>query len=510
MRTDKALKNSFFSIVSYFILIIFGFVTQRIFKDTFGKEYLGVSTLFVNIISGLNVVELGFGSAIIANMYKPVADNDIELINSLLKYYKKVYRYIAFIIFISGLVILPFIKYIVGNITIDINLRLTFLFYLFDSVSSYFLTYRRSVLYATQQSYYTNIVHTLAVAMMNSIQIVILLVFKNFYLYLLISILFKLFENIIINIIVFKKYPQFSVQYGKNINRNIAKDISRKVYGLFFHKIASFIVFGTDNIVISMLPNLGIGWVALYSSYSLITTKLTSLVDNIFNAVTASIGNLIVKEEKEKIYNTFKNIKLINTWIYVFVSISFYYLSFPFISIWMGQDFVLDKVTVLIITLNLYIGGIRATYGTFKNAAGIFFEDRYIPIVESIVNIVFSIPLAFLFGLKGVLFGTILSTMVLFAFSYPKYVYNLILSKDIGIYIRDLFDSFIQFLISFSVTAICMVFTNNIVKYEQLFIRFLICIIVPNFTMFIINKHKKEFAFIEYLIKKLLLFNKKR
>lgn len=160
--------------------------------------------MFTNIISGLNVVELGFGSAIIANMYKPVADNNINLIKSLLKYYKNIYRYIAFLILIIGLVILPFIKYIVGHIIVDINLELVFLFYLFDSVSSYFLTYRRSILYATQQSYYITFVHTVIVIFMNSTQISILLIVKNIYLYLLMSIFAKIIENILINLIIKK------------------------------------------------------------------------------------------------------------------------------------------------------------------------------------------------------------------------------------------------------------------------------------------------------------------
>ena len=504
MRTKKALKNTIVSFVSYFILIIFGFIVQRVFKDALGKEYLGISSLYTNIMTGLNVVELGFGSAIVANMYRPVAEDNIENINSLLQYYKKIYSYVACLVLIIGLCILPFVDIIVGSRIALINLKVIFAFYLIDSVVSYFITYKRSLLYANQKTYYTTCIHTVAVIVTNMLQILFLIYTRNFYLYLITSIVFRIIENICINYIVNRLYPYVKDGIKHQLSDEIRGDIIKKVKGLFFHKVASFVVLGSDNIIISMMPNLGITWVGIYSSYSLITTKLTSLIDSIFNSITASVGNLLVEGDLEKSYNMFKVIKLINTWIYIYISISFYFISFPFVRLWMGQDFVLDTITVFVITLNLFFGGLRASYGAFKNAAGIFFEDRFVPVLESFTNIITSIPLAYLFGLKGVLLGTMCSTMVLFIYSYPRYVYYIIFKKDLKVYVKDLMSSIVMFIITMGVTKVVMCLISFQSTFKQLFFSLIICLIIPNVVLVIMNYKTNEFDFILAILHKLM------
>lgn len=504
MRTNKALKNTIFSTVSYFLLLVSGFITQKVFKDSLGVEYLGINSLYANIITGLNIVELGFGSAIIADMYKPIANKDTKLIVSFLGYYKKIYRYIAGIVFTLGLFILPFVPKIVGNVHVLINLRFLFLLYLLDTVVSYFLTYKRSILYANQESYITTCIHTIAIILTNILQIFFLLNIKNFYFYLVISIVFRVLENALINIVVNKRYL-YVKQTPIPLSEENVIDIKKKVNGLLFHKIASFIVLGTDNIIISMMPNLGISWVGVYANYSLITTKLTALVDNIFNSITASIGNLLVEDNKVKSYDMFRKLKFINTWIYVLFSTCFYYVSFPFIELWMGRDYVLDKTTVLVISINFLLGGLRASYGAFKNAAGIFYEDRYVPIVESSVNIILSIPLASLYGVKGVLLGTIGSTMILYVYSYPKFVYEHIFNKDKRQYWIDWGSSIYIYIITMVVTGICVDWVNIDNVLQRLLLTTLICAIVPNAVIVLFSRKMKEFSFCIDIFKKIFL-----
>lgn len=458
MRTEKAIRNSLFSVGSYIILMIMGFITQRVFKDVLGAEYLGLNSVFMNIMSGLNVVELGFGSAIISNMYKPVAENNFDELTALLGYYRRIYRYIALMVLIIGLSIMPFIPIIIGETKVTDNLYLLFSLYLFDSISSYFITYKRSVLYANQLSYYTTSVHTFAVMFTNVLQIYMLLCWGDFYGFLISSIIFRLAENVVINIIVNKKFVYARKIIDKKLNHEIVIDIKRKVIGLVYHKVASFIVLGTDNIIIAMMPNLGLIWAGIYSSYALLTTKIASMVDTLFNSITASVGNLLIEGDKEKSYNIFRKVKYVNTCIYILFSISFFYISFSFVELWMGKDFVLDYWTVLVISINLFIGGMRASYGSFKNAAGIFYEDRYVPLYESLVNIFMSILLAFFFGLKGVLLGTICSTLVLYIYSYPRFVYKAIFNKSQKQFWYDFCDSIILFLV-------CFIFTGTVLYY---------------------------------------------
>lgn len=502
MRIDKALKNSIVSMISYFVLILFGFVTQRIFKDILGTEYLGINGLYGNIMTGLNIVELGFGSAIVANMYRPVAENDKTKIITLMKYYKKVYRYVAIVVLAFGLCVLPFVRVIVGETSVELELWVIFLMYLFDSVVSYFLSYKRSMLYANQESYYTMSVNMVIVVLRSCLQILSLIWLHSFYLYLIISIAFKLIENLIISMIVDRKYPYIRTKSEQVLDKGTRTDIRKKVNGLLFHKLANFVVFGTDNIIISMMPNLGVVWVGLYSNYSLITTKLTSLIDAVFNSVTASIGNMLVENNAQKDYDIFKNIQLINTWIYIFFSISFYFISFPFVAIWMGDDFVLDKSTVFVISINMFIGGLRASYGTFKTAGGIFYEDRYVPVLESVVNIVFSIPLAYCFGLKGVLMGTICSTMVLFMYSYPTFVYKKIFRKSLMVYCCDFLKSLVMYSIAMIATSVVMLFAYVPDRWLQLFVTASVCVCIPNITVYIIVRKTKEFVFCREIIKR--------
>lgn len=504
MRTEKALKNAVSSLASYIVLAILGFIIQRVLKDSMGAEYLGISGLFTNIISSLSVIELGFGSAIIVNMYRPVAENNTDEIIALLHFYKKVYAIIASVVFFAGMCILPFVDIIIGETTVRIPTKAIFLLYLVDVVASYLMTYKRSILYANQKSYYITWIHMVVVIVTNIMQIIFLITIKNYFVYLATSIVLRFIENIIINCIIDKIYPYVNQKGSYLLTQTVKDDIKKKVFGLVFHKTASFVVFGTDNIIISMVPGLGIIMVGIYSSYSMITTKLTTLIDSIFSSITAGVGNLLIEENKEKSYNMFKNFQFINTWIYVFFSISFYYISFPFIELWMGKDFVMDEATVLVIAINLFIGGLRASFGTFKNAAGIFYEDRYIPLLEALINIIVSIPLAFVLGLKGVLIGTLCSNMLLYLYSYRKFVYGLIFGKGAYIYFKDLLKCIFVYIVVFSLTACVMSFVHFESAWIQLIIVTLICLVVPNIIIVLLYYTTDEFVFFKSLFYKFL------
>ena len=121
------------------MLINFG--TRKIFIVAFGENYLGISGLYSNILSVLSLAELGVGSAILYCLYKPVAENDYAHINALINYYKKLYRIIGLAVAAIGLLVVPFLNYLV-NIEADIgNITLYYLLYLANIVASYFLVY---------------------------------------------------------------------------------------------------------------------------------------------------------------------------------------------------------------------------------------------------------------------------------------------------------------------------------------------------------------------------------
>lgn len=501
MRTKEATKNTAVSLGSYTIILVLGFVSQRVFKDVLGQEYLGIHSLFSNIMTMLAVAELGFGTAIVSNMYKPVANNDIVAINALLQLYHKIYKILASVILLIGIGLLPFIKFIVGkDYSIPSDARIIFLFYLADTVSSYLITYKRSIIYANQKSYVTSAVHTTSVVLMNIVQILILLIAGNFYLYLFSRVVFRLLENISINVIANKLYPYIKTKERYTIDKEVRQSIIKKVKGLMFHRVGTFFVLGSDNIIITMLPNLGLLSAGLYSNYLMIINQINAIMSQIFSSLTASVGNLLVENEKEKTYITFKKIQFFNGWLNIVCCICFCFISIPFIEIWMGKDYLLPISVVITLTINMFLNGMRSSYGTFKDAAGIFYEDRFVPFLESFVNIVVSIVMGHLFGLIGIFIGTICSNIVLFIYSFPKFVYKKIFSKSYISYVNDLKKWILQFTVCFLLTGliIFLIPLSNVIA--KLVVYALICAIVPNALLLIMNLKSPEFNFFKELI----------
>lgn len=207
MRSLNSVKNAVVSILMSVTTMLIGLVTQKIFINILGTEYLGLNGLLNNILSMLAIAELGIGSAIIYSLYEPIANNNKEKIKTLIQFYKKSYRIIAGIVLIIGICIIPFLNIIVGENNIQENIVLIYLLFLTDTVVSYLLTYKRSILYASQKTYIVNIVHILYLILMNTIQILVLISTRNYIFYLIIKIIFRILENIVITVIANKMYP---------------------------------------------------------------------------------------------------------------------------------------------------------------------------------------------------------------------------------------------------------------------------------------------------------------
>lgn len=505
MRTKNSIKSVISAICTSAITILIGFVSQSVFVKVLGNEYLGINGLYTNILSMLSIAELGFGSAIIANLYKPVAQENIEQIKSIMQFYKTIYRLVAIIVSILGIILLPFLNSIVGDINININLQFIFILYVVDTAISYLLTYKRSILHANQKNYIMNIVHLIYIVIMNAFQMIYLIIFKEFVGYLIIKIVCRLFENLIISIIANKKYPYITSKNIQPIGKNAKKNIYVKVKGLLFHKIAEFVVLGSDNIIISTTKTLGIAVVGLYSNYYMIIKALNNLFGQIFTSITASIGNLLVEANNKKIMQVYKSTLLLNSWLYSIVAISLFFISTPFIKVWIGDEYLLSKFTVITLAINFYIHGMRQTYISFKEAAGIYYEDRYVPILESIVNIVSSIILVNIIGLPGVFIGTIISNLVLFIYSYPKYVYKMILHGQIFNYIKENIEYAFMFAVSFFITYIVIQMVKIESNYVLILIYGIICLCIPTLVFFVIKYKTDEFNYYKNLIKNMEL-----
>lgn len=499
MKTKKSITNSLISIFQYVILIIIGFVSQRLFIKILNVEYLGLNGLFTNIISMLGIVELGIGSAIIYNLYKPIENNDYKTINSLMKFYKNAYNLITIIILILGISFIPFLPLFISNVTLKVNIIFVYLLFILDIVASYILSYKRSILYADQKNYIVNIIHIISTILLNIFQLLYLYITKDYYGYLIIKILFRLFENIMISIYVNNKYNKLDINNADELDKNILSDIIKKIKALFFHKVGSFVVLGTDNIIISKF--LGLITVGLYSNYYLVINALYSLFGESINALTPSVGHLLVEEDSNKNYNVFKKIRFINFWIATFSGIGLLLIMKPFITIWLGKEFLLSTITLIVLVFNYYQQLMRNTYLSFKNAAGIYYEDRFVPLLESITNIIASIILVKIIGLPGVFIGTIISSLWLWCYSYPKYVYKELFKRNYINYYKETIGYTLLFIvisvISYIISSVINI--NNIVG--SLSINLLLTILIPNIIIYILFRNSDNFIYFKNLIK---------
>lgn len=500
-RKKSSFKNMITAVSSNVLTIIVGLVAQAVFIKILGSEYLGLNGLFSNVISMLGIVELGMGSAIIYNMYKPIAENDHEKIKSLMQFYKKSYRIITLIISIIGIMIIPFIKYIVDieSVTVGINVYLVYILFLLETICSYILSYKRSMLYADQKEYITNIIHMGYTILVNTMQLTFLYFTHDYYLYLIIKVMMRLVENIVISSYVNRRYSYLLDNNVTKLDSKTEKDIFQKIRALFFHKIGTFIVSGTDNIIISKY--LGLVTVGLYSNYYMIINAVQTVINHIIQATRASVGNLLVTESKTKQFDIFNKIRFVNFWISCFSSICIFVIMDSFITIWIGYKFVLPTKVLLVLVINFFIVSSRSTYGAFKEAAGIFYEDRFVPIIESLLNIVLSIIFVKKFGLMGVFMGTIASGLVLWCYSYPKYVYNKLFGRKISDYIKETIYYFIIFILiaGFTYSLAILISFDNI--YLQFISNVLIALIVPNVIMLLLFSKDENFKYFINMLK---------
>lgn len=508
MRTENSVKNSVAAVVSNVSVMALGFLIQTVFIKTLGEEYLGLNGLFNNIVSMLAIVELGIGPAIVSNLYKPLVENDKEQIKSLMGYYRKCYNIIGFLVLAAGAVIMPFLKLFVKTEIVFQNfggMYLIFSLFILDAAFSYFYAYKRSIIQADQRNRIVNITHLICYAFMIAIQIAVLLLTNNYILFLAVKITFRILENLILSFIVDKKYA-FLKEKATEIRKEDKDNIFVKVKGLIYHKVGSYIVLGTDNIIISAF--LGVGTVGLYSNYYLIINSLYTLYCQIFSALTASVGNMIVTETKEANFKVFKKIFFLNFWIYGFSAAALYSMMAPFVTVWIGESFLLSNKVLIVLVVNFYMLGMRSSIGTFKDAAGIFYEDRFIPILESLINIVASLILVKALGLLGVFLGTFLSSLIVVFYSLPHFVFKRVFDKPK----REYYKLYFKYA---AVTAVAVAVTSVVVKavcyalnpsaFISLVIAALISLVVPNvFFMLLFGKTEEFKYFKEFLTSKLI------
>ena len=415
-RVAKSMKNTIFGMVGLFCSLVVSVIARSIFIRILGVEYNGVNGLFSNILSVLNLAELGFATSIAYALYKPLKEGDEKSAAMLMDYFAKIYRIVAIIVAIAGCCCIPFLQYLISEdiseLSFSLNeLRIYFALYLVNTTCSYLLAYKRTIITADQNSYIVSNVDNTCNIILNILQIVLLYLTRNFYAYLIIMIAKTVINNLILHIIAGKRYPYLS-QYKKDkLPKEERSAIFKNVQALFLHRIGSVVIFGTTSIIISAFVSLIDA--GKYSNYTMIVTNVNNFINIVFNSVTASIGNLCLSDDKKHQYKVFRRISYISNFFAVFTFVCYVCLFNDFITIWLGEDMQFDIFIVIAISLNAMVSYIRKTVNAFKDGMGLFRQDWFKPITEAAVGISLAIWLSYVWGTFGVIIGYTLATIVI-------------------------------------------------------------------------------------------------
>lgn len=496
MRIQNSLKNIVFGLSGQLISIIMGFLFRTVFIYKLGADYLGIDGLFTSILLMLSLANVGFDTAMVYSLYKPLAERDLIKIQALMNLFKQAYRLIGLIVLVIGLLIIPFLPSLVNaNSQID-NLNIIYLLFLINSVSSYYFVYYHSIIIADQRTFIISKIHSVFIIASQFLQIVILLFFPVYILTLTIQIAFRIVENVYIASKAKKLYPYVIEGRNKSLSKIEKNAFFKNLYALFLYKVSGVVINGTDNIIISKF--LGLKWVGMYSNYLLIIFTIESLVSYIFSSVKASIGNLYVSESKETQLFIFKVLHFLNFWIYGLVTVVLTNLLNRFIQIWLGNDYVFNELIVFAILLNFFTSGMQTACTTFRETTGIFIKGKYTPIIAAIVNLTVSIILVKLIGFTGVLLGTVISRLVTYFWFDPFVLYKYIFKEPVKRYFVRYFTYFFTIIIAIYFTRLLSksIWIGNL--YAEFIIIGIGSFVIGNLIFLVLFSRSPEF---KYLLK---------
>ena len=419
-RTKNAARNVLFGGLLRVYSMLVPFLMRTVILYQLGVNYLGLDSLFASILQVLNLAELGIGGVMVFSMYKPIAEDDTATICALMNLYKKVYRIIGLIILTLGLAITPFLPSLVhSGVPEGISLYALYFMNLAATVLSYWLfAYKNSLLYATQRSDVGHKVHLVLDTLQYGTAILLIFVFHNYYMYLATKIVFQVVCNITISRIVTRMYPDYEA--GGDVSDAEKKAIVRRVKDLFTAQLGGVVMNSSDAIMISAF--LGIRDLAIYQNYFFIISSLRATLEIVLSACTAGIGNSLVLETKEKNYHDFRKLTFLFCWLSGLCCAMLLCLYQPFMELWVGKDLLLTMPVVVSFVIYLYVYEINRVTNIYKDAAGIWHEDRFRPLVASIVNIALNALTITHFRFFGVIFSTVIS--VLFV-QFPWLMHNL-------------------------------------------------------------------------------------
>ncbi len=501
-RVGNATRNIIWGFVEKIILVLLPFVTRTILIKVLGAEYLGLNSLFVSILQVLSISELGLGSAIVFSMYRPIAEDDNNTICALLNVYRKLYHIVGTIILVGGLAVLPFLpKLITGHCPSDVNIYILYIIYLANTVISYYLYAYKAALFSAFQRNDLISKRTTVISLISSLlQITVLLTMQNYYAYVLIIPLATILTNLANAWLAKKMYPHIFCKGA--ITGEMKEGLKKRIIGLLSYKIYGVIFSSVDAIVISAF--LGLTPLAIYNNYFVVQNAIIGFMTILTNSITAGIGNKMVTNNTDDNYVDFKNLVFANGWIVSWFAIFQFCLFQHFMTVWVGKELVFPFVTMTLMVFYFLLPRITTVTMTYKSAAGLWWEDRWRPLVATLVNIIANIILVQIIGMNGVIISTLICTIFINVpwGTYVLFKYYFKRSP------MEYFGLILYYTLITSIVGCVTLFICNLLKNETsilyLILKILICLVVPNIMLLLIYKNRKEFSYSKDLAFKIL------
>lgn len=500
-RTKNSTRTFVFGVIHQIINILCPFLTRTIIIYMLGAEYTGLSGLFTSLLSLLNISELGIDAAIVSFLYKPVAEDDKDTVCAAVGLLRKINWVLGGISLVAGIVIMPFLPYLIKGGTDIINIYWLYIIYLANAIVPNMLFAYRNMLFTVYQRGDMNHKIFAAVEVVRQLlQITSLLLFKNYYVYAAMLAVGSILCNLLCFVVSKRMFPDITPR-GR-LTKEQSAVIKKKVGFLTAHSVSSLLVHSADNIVISTF--VGITAVTIYGNYHYISTSLISFFIIAYKAIQSSVGNIINADSVEKNNKIFKSLWFGSSWLGMWCSTCMLCLYDPFMKLWLGEEFLLDFPTTLLIVLYFHTNAMRQFLtGSYLNAAGLWNKTLLRQILTAGVNLVLNIALAPSLGVTGVVFASFVSTTFIG------------LPMDIRVVMKDILhqpekEGYLLVLRRFAFAlpigavtylACTLVPLSGI---AELAVRALICIVVPNVIVLALKSKSEEFIFFKDRVKMLL------
>ena len=503
-RTEYSLMNISTGFGGYFINALLGYICRIVFVKCLNADYLGANGLFSNILSMLSLAELGIGSAIGFALYKPLAEDDKSKITALMRFYGRAYQIIGVVVAVCGLLMMPFLGVIIKTPpNISENLYVIYLLFLFNTASTYFFSYRGTLLTAAQRNYIVLGLNYVVTCIQSIIQIPLLLLTHNYLIYLLVQTVGIFINNVLISWIAKREYPFIQSDDVEPLSKEEKRGLFINIKALTINKLSAILVNSTDNIVITFLN--GLVSVGMASNYTLLSNTLKALVTQLFNSLTASIGNLNAIESDEKKYQFFKMFNLTNFWIFGWGAIGIALVSGDIVQLCFGKEYVLEMSIPIILAVNFYMVGMQTAVYAYKNTMGLFRYGQYILLITATINLVLDFVLGVRWGVVGIYLATAIARLFTNTWYEPYAVFKYGLQKPFKLYVKKYIEYLLLLLFTGSICYfLCILCTFHAVV--NLLLKLLICSIVPNMIFFCCYYKTEEG---KYLVEMILRICKK-